>query len=204
MRVLIFVALCAFVFAIGSARAARTGQPDAGGDNCGKLASLKIPNATITTAKTYAAGTFVGAPDPFTGADLSDSYKKLPAFCRVVAVATPTSDSKITIEVWMPLAGWNGRLQGQGNGGFAGLIATDPLGAAMAKGYAAAATDAGHTGSPAGMPTWALGHPEKVIDFGHRGIHEMTRVARLVVELFTALRPSTPTLRAVRTVGARR
>lgn len=31
----------------------------------------RLPNAKITTAKTYAAGKFVGAPDPFTGADRS-------------------------------------------------------------------------------------------------------------------------------------
>ena len=87
--------------------------------------------------------------------------------------ARPTADSNIGIEVWMPLDRWNGKLQGIGNGGFAGIIDDVGLGAAMAKGYAAVATDAGHTGSPADA-SWALGHPEKVIDFGHRGIHEMT------------------------------
>ena len=46
-------------------------------------------------------------------------------------------------------------LQGLGNGGVAGLIATEELGAAMAQGYAATATDAGHTGSPVDA-TWAL------------------------------------------------
>jgi hypothetical protein len=69
-----------------------------------KLASLGVPDANFTTAKTYAGGAFVGPPNPFSGADESDLYKKLPAFCRVVAVAAPTSDSNITIEVWMPLA----------------------------------------------------------------------------------------------------
>jgi hypothetical protein len=28
--------------------------------------------------------------------------------------------------------------------------------------------------TPLPTPAWALGHPEKVIDFGHRGIHQMT------------------------------
>ena len=49
--------------------------------------------------------------------------------------------------------------------------------------YAAVATDTGHAGSPIDA-AWALGHPEKVVDFGHRGIHEMTRVAKLVVQQF--------------------
>ena len=134
-------------------------------------------------------GYFCRPPQFFTGADLSAFYSKLPAFCRVIVDAKPSADSDIKIEVWMPVDGWNGRLQGLGNGGFAGWIDTEELGAAMAKGYAATATDAGHTASPNDDPTWALGHPEKVIDFGHRGIHEMTRVARLVVEQFYGSAP---------------
>ncbi len=177
-----FLATCSLVLVTTVAMAQPTD------DKCAALAALKLPNANITTAKNYAAGAFVGAPNPFTGADRSNFYKNLPAFCRVVAVATPTSDSNITIEVWMPPAGWNGRLLGLGNGGFAGEIETEELGAAMAKGYAATGTDTGHAASP-NDGTWALGHPEKVIDYGHRGIHEMTRVARLIVEQFYGSAP---------------
>jgi feruloyl esterase len=173
--------------AIGQASNAASG--DATQDKCAKLAGLEIPNATVASAKTYAAGTFTGPAQNFTGADLSAFYSKLPAFCRVVAKAKPTADSDITIEVWMPLEGWNRRLQGLGNGGFAGLIDNAELGAAMSNGYASTATDAGHTGSPIDA-AWALGHPEKVVDFGHRGIHEMTRVAKLVVQQFYAAPPS--------------
>ena len=36
---------------------------------------------------------------------------------------------------------------------------------------------------------WAMGHPEKVADFGHRGIHEMTRVAKLLVQSFYGSAP---------------
>jgi hypothetical protein len=150
---------------------------------CEKLAELKIPNTTITTAATVGAGLFVGPPAPFSGMDLSAFYKTLPQFCRVVAEAKPTSDSDIKMEIWLPSSGWNGKLQGIGNGGFAGLIDTMPLGVALKAGYVATATDAGHTGSPIDA-AWALGHPEKVIDFGHRGIHEMTRVAKAVTQAY--------------------
>ena len=77
---------------------------------------------------------------------------------------------------------------GLSNGGFAGQIDYVQLGASIAKGYAAAATDTGHTGSPIDA-SWALGHPEKVVDFGHRGIHEMTRVAKLVAQQFYGSAP---------------
>jgi feruloyl esterase len=151
--------------------------------SCEGLAALQLPKASITTAKAVDAGTFVGPPQPFSNTDLSAFYKKLPAFCRIVIKATPTADSDIAIEVWMPLAGWNGKLQGLGNGGFAGIIDDYELGASIAKGYAAVATDTGHTGSPIDA-AWALGHPEKIIDFGHRGIHEMTQAAKVVLRQF--------------------
>jgi feruloyl esterase len=150
---------------------------------CEKLAGTKIPGAAITLAQSVAAGTFVAPPLPFPVPDQTAFYKGLPAFCRIVAEAKPTADSDIKLEVWMPISGWNGKLQGIGNGGFAGLIDDRQLGVAMSRGYAATATDTGHAGSPIDA-TWALGHPEKVIDFGHRGIHEMTRVAKEAVRAF--------------------
>ena len=188
--VLLLLASCGLFFAGIPAAAQTSGSATGTGssDKCAELAAITLPSARITTAKAYAAGMFVGAPDPFTGADRSDFYKKLPAFCRVVAVAAPTSDSNITVEVWMPLGRWNGRLQGLGNGGFAGLINAEDLGAAMVEGSAATETDAGHTGEPI-EATWALGHPEKIIDFGHRGVHEMTRIAKLIVEQFYGSAP---------------
>ena len=151
--------------------------------SCERLATLELPNASITMAKAVAAGTFVGPPAEFSGQDLSAFYKLLPAFCRVVAHARPSSDSDIVVEVWMPLSGWKGKLEGLGNGGFAGQISYEGLGAAIMHGSGAVATDTGHAGSPIDA-AWALGHPEKVTDFGHRGIHEMTRVAKLVVQKF--------------------
>ena len=157
-------------------------QASPSAESCEGLSKLQVPNATIT-ATAIPAGGFVGPKQNFTGRDLTDFYKKLPAFCRVVAHAKPSADSDIVIEVWLPMSGWNGRLQGLGNGGFAGLIDTFELGAAMTRGYAAAATDAGHTGSPIDA-AWALGHPEKIADFGHRGIHEMVRVAKAVTAQF--------------------
>lgn len=157
-------------------------------EKCEALAKAGLPNVSITTATAVAPGAFVGPAQPFTGRNLSDFYKSLPAFCRVVAHAKPTPDSDIVIELWMPIAGWNGKLQGLGNGGFAGLIDTFELGGSVAKGYAGVATDAGHAGSPIDAG-WALGHPEKIADFGYRGIHEMIRVAKQLIPQFYGSAP---------------
>jgi hypothetical protein len=113
----------------------------------------------------------------------SSVFKYLPAFCRVVAVARPAADSDIKIEVWLPLTGWNGKFFGVGNGGFAGSIEYTALAGAVVSGYAAGGTDTGHTGG-AGDAGWALGHPEKIIDFGWRGVHSMTALSKTVVQAF--------------------
>ncbi|MGA9587802.1 MAG: tannase/feruloyl esterase family alpha/beta hydrolase [Terracidiphilus sp.] len=184
-----FLLSCA-ILAVGTLSATAQTQTTAApmSDQCGRIASLELPYVSITTATVVTRGTFEGPREPFTGADLSAFYKMLPGFCRVVAHAKPTADSDIAIEVWMPLAGWNGKLEGLGNGGFAGAISYDGLGAAILRGYAATATDTGHTASPIDA-RWALGHPEKIIDFGYRGIHEMTRVAGLIVPQFYGSAP---------------
>ncbi len=142
---------------------------------CEGLAELKLPNTTITAAQPVATGAF----KPTTGS--AAPYKDLPAFCRVAGVIKPTSDSEIKFEVWMPSANWNGKFHGIGNGGFAGSISYAGLAGALARGYATASTDTGHSGGDA---SWALGHPEKLVDYGHRAIHEMTEKAKLVIKAF--------------------
>jgi hypothetical protein len=165
------------------------GQAPSRTQSCEGLAQLELPGAKIVSAQTVAAGAFTPPSNmsPWIVGDPS-FYKALPAFCRVVVEAKPSPDSSIKIEVWMPLnamkeGGWNGKLQGQGNGGFAGEIGYHGLGSAMQQGYATVSTDTGHSGEGT-EASWALGHPEKVADFGYRGIHEMTRVARVMVKAF--------------------
>jgi feruloyl esterase len=147
----------------------------AAAQSCEKLAGLKLANTTITAAQSVAAGAFAPPAGP------ASPFKELPAFCRVTGVIKPTTDSEIRFEVWMPGSSWNGKFQGIGNGGFAGYISHIELAGAIARGYAAASTDTGHATTDA---SWALGHPEKLIDYGHRAVHEMTGKAKSIVSAF--------------------
>ncbi len=142
---------------------------------CENLATLQLANTTITTAAAVPAGTFT----PPEGGPVRD----LPAFCRVAGTIKPSPDSRIQFEVWMPAAGWNGKFQGVGNGGFAGAISYGGLGAAVKGGYATASTDTGHQAGGTDA-SWALDHPEKVIDFGYRAIHETTEKAKTIIAAF--------------------
>jgi hypothetical protein len=156
----------------------------AAGLACEQLAQLALPNTKITSAQTVAAGAFAppASMAPWLAGDPS-FYKKLPEFCRVIAEDKPTADSDIKIEVWLPASGWNGKFRGQGNGGFAGEIDYRSLGLAVLQGYASAATDTGHAAEGTNA-AWALGHPEKIIDFAYRAIHEMTVVGKATVKAF--------------------
>ncbi len=162
--------------------------PVAGAATCESLAGLSLPNVTISIAQLVPAGAFVPPPDPYGGRSRPADYKGVPAFCRVAAEIKASPDSKIKIEVWMPATGWNERFRGEGSGGFAGWIDYSNLGDAVRGGYAAAATDLGHWGR-SGDSEWALGHPEKVIDFGYRAIHEMTSKAKAIIRAFYGNEP---------------
>lgn len=104
-------------------------------------------------------------------------------FCRVAATLKPSGDSNIKIEVWLPLSGWNGKLMGAGNFGWAGSIMYGGLLLGLEQGYAAVSTDTGHDNSqPDGA--FALGHPDKMIDYGYRAAHSMTVDAKVFVKAF--------------------
>ena len=154
------------------------------GQNCDRLGQLELAGAKIVSAQTFAAGAFPAPQNmAFWMGETAAFYKTLSTFCHVAAEAKPSADSSIKIEVWMPVEGWNGKLLGEGNGGFAGEIGHFGLGNAVKQGYAAVGTDTGHAAGGTDA-SWALGHPEKVADFGYRGIHEMTRIAKAVIQAF--------------------
>lgn len=163
------------------AAGAALGQTGVGtADSCAAIAKLTAPQAEIVQAAVVEAGNLdlhEEHPNPL--------FKKLPAFCRVVAIARPSADSNIKIEVWMPLSAWNGKFMGVGNGGFAGSIGYEGMAVSVLSGFATGGTDTGHTGGGEDSD-WALGHPEKVIDFGNRAVHVMTELSKTVVQAFYA------------------
>jgi feruloyl esterase len=150
--------------------------------SCERLAFLHLPETTITLAQSVPAGALTLPPSAMRRGD-TDALKELPAFCRVTATLKPSSDSDIKVEVWMPASGWNGRFLGVGNGGWAGRISYESLSAALRDGFATAGTDTGHQGN-GNDARFAMGHPEKLIDFGFRAVHEMTVRAKAIIESF--------------------
>jgi len=168
---LVFVGSCVGSYAMGA--------------TCESLNSLSIPHTTIV-AESVAAGAFApaapaGAKGKAPKAGGGDAFANLPAFCRVQVTSKPSSDSDIKIEYWLPVNGWNGNFEANGNGGWSGSITANTLATGMQRGYAAAMTDTGHDG---GSASFAMGHPEKVIDFGYRAVHEMAVTGKAVIKAF--------------------
>jgi len=146
--------------------------------SCESLTNLKLQDTIITSATSVLAGPFKLTPIPTLSSETSTD---LPAFCRVVGTIKPTQDSDIRFEVWLPASGWNGRFLQMGNAGFAGAILPLFLTRPLANGYAVAATDDGHQGFGT---AWAIGHPEKVIDFAYRAVHLTSEKSKEIIKSF--------------------
>jgi feruloyl esterase len=152
---------------------------------CENLKALKLDHATVVSAQMKAAETVELPPD----ASKVRHTVPVPAHCEVRGVARPTSDSEINFAVWLPpTASWNGKYTQQGNGGWAGTLNPLVLLRPLLQGYAAAATDDGHTG---GGAAFAVGHPEKLIDFGYRALHETSVQAKAIIRAFYGKDPGT-------------
>ena len=167
-------AAAAVAAALCAAQAVAAGMP------CADLATLDLPETVIDLAVEVPAGPFsFGNVAPTCTSDKAAT--QLPAFCRVQATIAP----QIKIEVWLPLQGWNGRFQGLGNHGFAGNIEYSDMGPELVKGYAVAGTDTGHQGAGT---AW-MSNQQQIVDYGSRGIHEMTVKAKAIVAAFYGAAP---------------
>jgi feruloyl esterase len=153
---------------------------------CESLAARALPNAKIDIARSVPAGDF--SFDVKRTGTRPQNLKSLPAFCRIAATLTPSSDSDIKVEVWLPEK-WNGKFQAVGNGNWAGQISYSAMAEQLRRGYATASTDTGHAADNTDG-SWSLNHPEKIQDFGWRSEHEMTIKAKALITAYYGTAPT--------------
>lgn len=140
--------------------------------NCAEMAKAALPHAEVTSAKVEKAGSGEA--------------------CRIAVASHPTKDSDIRLELWIPLGqAWNGKFIQVGNGGFAGQVPVSQLRGLAARGYAVAGTDDGHQSPVGTSASWALGHPEKLVDFGWRALKETTDISKALIAEQKGLKPKT-------------
>jgi feruloyl esterase len=170
----------------------RGGQPPAGGRGGGPALMLAPPKPLIANAKpARSCDSLASIALPNTTIESAAIDANNPDICRVVAITThPPAGDKVRIWVAIPATGWNGRFMGTGGGGFAGGQAAGVNGP-VALGFAAGATDTGHTG---GSAAFALGADGKldwqaIRNFAHVGIHEMTVTGKALTEAMYGVAP---------------
>src|SRR4051812_3242833 len=163
---------------LATALAMLYGAP-AAADNCSNLLGAQLPNTTITTAQSYAAGAVV-----------TGTTKAPVALCRVAGTIKPGANSSVHFELWIPIDGaWNGKYQQVGNGGFAGSIQTAAVVNAVSRGYAAASTDDGTAGPPRGAPAF-INNPDVLLDYGYRAVKATGDTSKALIHMFTGQAPS--------------
>ena len=171
---------------LGGAAAIALGAGSASAAECSDLVGMDLAHGEVTGASLVAAGAFEPPPSPFgppPGVGGPSPYASMPAFCRVEVTLRPSDDSDIKSEVWLPAENWNGKFVGIGNGIWAGQISLSQMADPLKRGYAVASTDTGHVGN--GMTAeFAIGHPEKLVDFGHRAVHETVVFAKQAIAAF--------------------
>ena len=148
------------------------------------LAPLKLDGARVVAASVTPANNFspAGPQRPLAA---------LPAFCRVRAVATPTTDSRIEFELWIPeLSTWNGKLVVTGNGGYSPALSYGDMANALRQGYAALGGDTGHQTDNPNDLSFVVGHRERMVDWGTRSIHAITVPGKRIVAELQGRTPS--------------
>ena len=125
-------------------------------DPCAGLESIVLPDTRIGAVEN------LSAPVPH---------------CKLTGTIGP----EIGFSVWLP-TGWNGKFVMGGGGGFVGAIQNQALfSGALERGYASAGTDTGH--QSAGLDgSWAHNHLERLVNYGHVGIHRVAETAKHIVQ----------------------
>jgi len=154
--------------------------------SCARLTRLRFEgNTTVTAATEVTSGTLT--------TPAGQVLTNLPDFCRVQGLSRPTRDSNIYFEVWLPTRTWNRKFLSSGEGGYAGTPNYTRLGLdggldeLLRRGYATASTDTGHMASDM---WWAIGHPQRAIDYLYRSKHIVTVAAKGLIRAFYGRPPS--------------
>jgi feruloyl esterase len=143
--------------------------------HCEDLNRLNLPGIVVKSATQVAPGNF---------SPTGNNPRNVAAFCRVIGVVKP----ELGFELWLP-AQWNRKYVGVGNGGLAGNIVYNAMYDPLSRGYATSSTDTGHVNAGANDGAWALGHMNRVIEYGQRGVHEMALASKALIRTYYGAAP---------------
>jgi feruloyl esterase len=182
--------LCALLAAVVAGASGQNVAAAADGLQRDREACLAMQGRRFGEAR-IAAATFV--PEPMRVLWMGSTrtgFVRAP-FCRLEGVIAPNRRSHSAFEVWLPTRGaWNERFLGVGAGGSLGAMNLHGLADGVNRGFATVATDNGHRSIDHrdGLH-WALGEPERIVDFGHRAQHLATLAGRAAARAYYGRTP---------------
>lgn len=155
------------------------------GPPCADLQPPTIPNATIVSFQTAERRniTLAGGGSMGGGTDGTAALAPLDICDVNITLTHGAANDSVRIEVWMPLVGWNGRFQGTGGGGFVAGTFGAAMAPQVARGFAAASTDAGLR--PASFDGRGIAFDGQLMaNFASLSAHEMALVGKAVTRQF--------------------
>ena len=153
---------------------------------CSNLKAPTVPGAqvlSITGVEAYNVSS--PALPPF----FFDSVVGL-NICNVTVFLThPGVNDHVLVQLFLPLANWNGRYQATGGGGWATSFGEVQLARGAAAQYASSRTDGGHVDNFYDPSSWALQQDGSVnlgllVNYASRSLHDMAVVGKAVTENF--------------------
>ena len=160
---------------------------------CERLATVAMPNTTVTSAQAVRAGAFT--PPGAAGAAAAQPFAELPAFCRVVA-STRAANSDVKFEVWLPAERWTGDIMPAGSSFWGGALPFARMREVLATGAVTVGTNLGLEGFSG--PSFAIEHPEKLENLKMEPLHAVVERAKT---LAAAYYPSGPTFTMMNECG---
>jgi feruloyl esterase len=162
---------------------------------CEQVANLNLDGVAITKVEAVAAGAMI--PLQYAG-----TFGPLPAHCLVHGIihrrtAAGGEQFGIGFAVALPQPDvWNGDFMMQGGGGGNGVVAY-PMGAsytgeksALARGFATASTDTGHTAKTGGFDFSFMRDQQAYLDFAFDANHQVAGVAKQIIAHYYAKPPA--------------
>ncbi|MDX2142467.1 MAG: tannase/feruloyl esterase family alpha/beta hydrolase [Rhodospirillaceae bacterium] len=137
---------------------------------------VAIDDAVCAGLKIQDFAADVGAPVMVHLSERVPESTNLPAYCRVTATIAP----KNSVEIRMPISGWQGRLLMAGCGGLCGSIQMARTDDALARRYAVAHTDMGHAEEDMSFAD----DPALLRDFAHRATHVATKLLKATARVY--------------------
>lgn len=160
---------------IGSAAAVLECTPKA-------FSSILSPGAYVVAATSLKNNGTFKVPGPNINFPVAPT--DMPPLCAL-QVQIPTSNSSFfQFGLYLPdAAHWNKRMLTVGNYGLGGGINWLAMGSGTGYGFAAMSTDTGHNSSLLDG-TWALGHPQQMIDWGYRSMHMSVVQSKQIIKAY--------------------